>query len=621
MAEALTSPCGRKTARMRHSACDGIRLTRGTALLRGACIALALVLNALCVLIFMEAIGANSLSRAMIFVLERTKYAACGAALILSLSAVLLFLLGRMTAALALNNLFFLCLGVVEYFKMQLRGEPFQPTDLALAGEALGVAGNMIGGSVSATPLMLLGAALMIVGIPVLFAGIRVLRGKPLPRVISLVASAAALAACILFAAGSPLMALEPEVKVCIIDDDYRMRGFLVAFINRVQVSGTNAIAKPEDYTPEQVAAVLDAHASDGTGPQMKPNILFLMSESLYDPTQTLALSEDPLAYFRQLQAEHWGGSFLSSVYGGGTVASEYEPLTGYRIQDSGGLSFTAPGGVMQSGMLSVVSVLKSYGYYAQALHPGGKNFYSRSSAYGKLGFDSALFRADLDAVPKNVFRYPSDEYMFDQLIKTYENRPEDQPWFCHAVTYQNHGGYDFESDFSQVRVEESLPDKQLQSAQNYANMLKLSDDALRRLIAYFDAQDEPMVIVMWGDHAPAISQFGKTLPDGQVSQMRHIYATPLLIYSNFDLDTSCLPESISSYRLGAYVLRLLGMDCDPYFNYLSSEDAMNLTLFEGLIEQDGEWITDPQRYAGENDNLLLLHYDRLYGEKYGVSP
>ncbi|MGN0997113.1 MAG: LTA synthase family protein [Candidatus Ventricola sp.] len=606
---------------MRRSDCAKARPARSATLLRGVCLALALVLNALCMLIFMEAIGSNSLSRAMIFVLERTKYAVCGTALILSLSAVLLFLLGRMAAALALNNAFFLCLSVVEYFKMQLRGEPFQPSDLALAGEALGVAGNMIGGSVSATPLMLLGIAVMLVGIPLLFVGIRVLRERPLPRVISLLASAAALTGCIFFAVGSPLMALEPEARVCIVDDDYRMRGFLIAFINRVQISGTNAVTRPKDYSPERVAAALDGHASESAEPQLKPNVLFLMSESLYDLSQTLALSEDPLAYFKQLQAEHWGGSFLSSVYGGGTVSSEYEPLTGYRIQDSGGLSFTAPGGVIQSGMLSVVSVLKSYGYYAQALHPGSRNFYSRSSAYDKLGFDSALFRADLDPVPENVFRYPSDEYMVDQLIKTYECRPEGQPWFCHAVTYQNHGGYDFESDFSQVRVEEDLPDKQLHSAQNYANMLKLSDEALRRLIAYFDAQEEPMVIVMWGDHAPSISQFGKTMPAGQESQMRHIYTTPLLIYSNFGLDTSCLPENISSYRLGAYVLRLLGMDCDPYFNYLSSEDAVNLTLFDGLIEQDGEWITDPQRYAEENDSLLLLHYDRLYGEKYGVNP
>ena len=578
---------------------------------------LALLLNAACMLILMEIVWRGEYASAMIFLVEETAFAACGALFILLSSLMLLFLFGSAAPALAANNLFFLLLGAVQYFKIEMRGEPFQFSDLAMAKEALGVAGNMMGGGIEITPYMVITLAVMGVLIPLLMTGRRVLAGRRLRRAAAFLCSVMLIGACVAFML-SDYMGLEEGFNMTRQDDDYKRRGMITAFVNRIPLPGTQALDEPEGYTQEAVEAILAKHKGAGAEPAVKPDILFLMSESLYDVTQDLRLSEDPLSGLRALQAQHWGGNFITPVYGGSTVVVEYEVMTGYRAAETDNLCFTAPGGVISEGMSSMISLLKSYGYYIQSLHPGVPAFYSRESAYGMMGFDKTMFKRDMEPEKEEPFSYPSDEYLFDHIIKEYENRPKDQPWFCHAVTYQNHGGYGFAWDENRVRVEETgLDETEMLNARNYVNMLKVSDDELLRLVEYFDRQESPVLIVFWGDHAPAIRQFGKKLSSAPAGMLRH-YTTPLLVYSNYGQDTSMLPENIASYRLGAYMMRMLGMDRDPYLNYLSSEDAKNVWVYGDLVEENGVWRADAQVNKQASDTMLMLHYDRLFGENYG---
>ncbi|MBQ7786476.1 MAG: LTA synthase family protein [Clostridia bacterium] len=593
------------------------KLNRKTADLLGkGAFAAVFLLNAVCMFICLEVVWRNEYAGAMIHLIEQTPFAAINALFILLFSLVLLFLFGRAAPALAVTNLFFLLMGSVQHFKMEMRGEPFQFSDLRVAKEAMGVVGNMTNGGIEVTPYIVSTFCLMVVLVPLLMTGKRILKKKRIQRAAALLMSAGSLVGCMAIMMSS-YMDVMKNVNMARQDDDYRQRGMITAFVNRMPLPGAQAIEEPEGYTKEAVEALLARHQGTGAEPALKPDILFIMSESLYDVTMDLKLSEDPLAYLRDLQQKHWGGSFVSPVYGGSTVVAEYEVLTGYRAAETNGLCFTAPGGVIQNGMSSVMTLLKSYGYYTQAFHPGSKSFYSRDSSYRMLGFDSTVFRGDIEPEKNPKFPYPSDEYMFDQIIRLYENRPKDQPWFCHTVTYQNHGGYGFESDLTQVRVEEELDEVSMLNARNYVNMLKLSDERLRDLIAYFDKQEDPILIVFWGDHAPAIRQFGKVLPDTPKSMVNY-YRTPLLVYSNYGQDTSMLKEDICSYRLGAYVMRMLGMDRDPFLNYLSSDDAENVWVYGGLVEKEGVWQADAQLNEQASADMLMLHYDRLYGKKYG---
>jgi len=580
---------------------------------RSVCL-LAFFINALCVLIWMEAICRNSISQSLVWILERTSYAALCLGLISLILSALIALLGRIAPAVAIGNVFFLFLSIIQRFKLDLRGDPFQFSDVFMAQEAFEVTGALLDGGMRLSREIITGLALMAVLAPLAFAGIEKLKKSR----IRFLAALALCAACVPYLS---LMASTEADDLIVTQDDYTKRGFLVAFADRLPCFDRSAeiLAMPEHYTAQVVEGILTDHKSSAQIPNVLPNILFVMSESLYDIGQDFSLSEEPIPFFKQLQQEHYGGEFYTVTYGGGTANVEYEVLTGYRTADTPGYGFNVLGGTIRPGMKSIVSVLESYGYFTQAIHPNAGSFYDRQNVYEMMGFDSMLFTDSLDPVPESILLFPPDDYLFEQIIQAYETKPQGQPWFCHTVTYQNHAGYGFESDFTAIQVTEELEDSPYQNVFNFSNMLRLSDDALRDLIAYFEVAEEPIVIVVWGDHAPAFNQFGVDVPTDPAAQM-HYYTTPLLVYSNYGAKTSGLPAQISGYRLGACILNMLGMESDAYFNYLGAADTPNLTLFGDLIAKDGGFVTDPVLYQEEQETLRLLHYDRLIGENYGES-
>ncbi len=574
---------------------------------------LAIFIDALCLLIWMETLCRDSYSLTMIWLMERTGYAALCVGLITLVLMALAFLLDRPAPALAIGNAFFLLLGVAQHFMLDLRGDPFQSSDLKMAGEEAAVAGSLLGGGFSITQNMLRAAVLMVGVVPLVFLGVRMTCRKCTVRIGLTVVLLAACAPCLY------LMAQTQADDLIVMEDDYTKRGFLVAFADRLPCfdERENVMIQPDSYGEDSVKAILAQHVRSDEAPSVLPHVLFVMSESLFDIGAELALSDEPIPFFKQLQQAHWGGDFYSITYGGGTANVEYEVLTGYRTADTPGYGFNLLDGVIREDMHTLVSVLESYGYATQAIHPNDGSFYDRKNVYTAMGFDDMWFIDEFDLRPESVLNFPPDDYLFRHIVRAYEQRPAGKPWFCHAVTYQNHAGYGFESDFSAIEVQEDLEPSALLNAHNFANMMRLSDDALRELISYFQSQSEPIVIVVWGDHAPAIHQFGMQLPDDPTAKMRY-YTTPLLIYSNYGLKITDLPQQVSAYRLGACVLRALGLEADAYFNYLSDEDTPNLTLFSGLLQQDGAFIIDAECYQEEKARLELLHYDRLLGERYG---
>jgi len=566
---------------------------------------IALAIDALCVLIWMEAMNHDSYNNTLIWILENTPYALCSYVIIILSIAAFVFLLGRMYSAVALGNSLFLLMGIIQRFKLQLRGDPIKLTDTAMIKEAAQAAMKYLGGGIQLTEMMLHSILLMSICVPLLFLGVHVMKNKPIRRMLAFAAVVCALIGCIRV---FPSL----EFKCLLSWEDHWQRGLLISFFDTSIV-----MVEPEGYDEQRVLELLQDYEQNRNIPDQLPHVLFVMSESLFDLSHDLKLSEDPMSYFKELQNDYWGGNHLSSVYGGGTSSVEYEVLTGYRVSDTNGSAYAADIGVIKPGMKTLVSQFSSYGYFTQAIHPNTGLFYNRNTAYKVLGFDDMLFSESLPPAPKEVFPFPSDDYLFDQIIRAFENRPDGKPWFCYTITYQNHGGYSFESDLSDVRIEMQLDDEEMLNARNFVNLVKLSDEALRKLIAYFDALEEPVVIVIFGDHAPTVSQFGIELPQDRMERM-HYQTTPLLVYSNYGLDVTSLPKSIPSYRLGAQILRLIGLNGDGYLNYVGSDDAVSLTHFDGMIDCDGTLIVDPERYELEEKRLRLLHYDRVFGKNYG---
>lgn len=95
---------------------------------------------------------------------------------------------------------------------------------------------------------------------------------------------------------------------------------------------------------------------------------------------------------------------------------------------------------------------------------------------------------------------------------------------------------------------------------------------ALDEFIGYFENVDEPVIIVVWGDHAPAYGFLGGVY-SGDDQELKN-HTTPLLIWNNYDLPEQDLGYMLA-YRLGAWIAWLSGA-ADPYSLLLASEDCPN---------------------------------------------
>ncbi len=126
---------------------------------------------------------------------------------------------------------------------------------------------------------------------------------------------------------------------------------------------------------------------------------------------------------------------------------------------------------------------------------------------------------------------------------------------------------------------------------QNFVNILTATDEFLGALVRQLSQFQEPTILVVYGDHLPALELENDMLTTG------NIYASRYVIWNNFGASL----EAPQAYRLGANLFKQLG------FN-------------NGVINKYHQ-AADPGDTSEEYLNKLeMLEYDLLYGdqEAYG---
>lgn len=77
-----------------------------------------------------------------------------------------------------------------------------------------------------------------------------------------------------------------------------------------------------------------------------------------------------------------------------------------------------------------------------------------------------------------------------------------------------------------------------------YLSLVRLSDQALEKLISYFEETDEKTIVVFFGDHqpndtvaAPILNLNGMTTKTLTEDQLKLRYEVPYVIWANYDID------------------------------------------------------------------------------------
>ncbi len=330
-------------------------------------------------------------------------------------------------------------------------------------------------------------------------------------------------------------------------NENYASNGFVLGFISNLD---TTVMEKPKNYSKEnmlQIANDIKKQYSGNIGSQKKkekPNIIFVMSESFWDPTKVtnLSFSEDPVPNLHHYIENFPGGQTISPTFGGNTANVEFEALTSYSM------SLLKPGSIPYQQVItnkkeipSIPTALKKEGYYTSAIHSFGRTFFKRDDVYKVLGFDKfnaedTMENVDIDG------DYISDLAMSKEIIAELEEQK--QPTFIHAVTMQNHFPFT-EGRFGENLIEISGLENEESKGEleTYTEGLRRSDEALQYLIEQLDNLDRPTLLVFFGDHLPSLGtnksfykENGYITNEKTPSERLAMAQTPLLMYANFDM-------------------------------------------------------------------------------------
>lgn len=519
-----------------------------------------------------------------------------------------------------------LVFGIATYFTTQFRGSPILPWDLQSFGTAMDVVNNyeFIVTVPMAVSVFLL---LCMAGLAsVLAPDYRKHSAKQ--RITERLVPAALCAA--LTVALLPLNLLSTmgiSVWPWNQKESTKMTGVMAGFVGNIQFV---MVEKPQGYSPTAVAGlgeeIKNLPEPEPLGsPEKKPTVIAIMNESLTD-YMTIAendtgIAQDYLPFIHSLMEEPGtiSGTAYSSVFGGNTCDSEYEFLTGNSMH-------FLPGGsvpyqqYVKTEQTSLVSTLKSQDYTCLAIHPGSETAWSRNTAYEHLGFDHFTYAYIFYNKREMERSLTSDPANYRQVILEYENHKANStnPLFIFNVTIQNHGGYKIEDYPSTVEISSG----NYPQTEQYLTLAKKSDEAFQDLIAYFKEQEEPVVLLMFGDHWPSIADENdyyedimgiEDLDNAAGEDLMKKYQVPYLVWANYPLSETDEGDMSLNY-LKNLLLRSAGLECTPFDKYLDNlRQTLPVITSKGIIDSSGGAYTlgDDGPYSDLLNEYYMLQYNQ----------
>lgn len=401
-----------------------------------------------------------------------------------------------------------------------------------------------------------------------------------------------------------------------------REHGFYLDFFMNLHYLN---MEKPEGYAKEEVERILAGIKSDEvdeTKLSQKPNIIVVMNESLADYTQVdpmgnMTYNRDYLPYIHSLNDNVIKGKCYVSIYGSLTADSEFECLTG------NSMAFlpmaTAPYQQFIKGTtFSLPLYLKTLGYRTLAVHPCNPANWNRTNAYASMDFDEFLSK-DAFENPE-IIRQVSDDATYQKVEEQFESKKPEETLFVMAVTMQNHGGYTEPSDWENPII---AGDGSYPMANEYLSSASVSDEAYERLINYFSDYKEPVLILMFGDHQPAIEEefvsqtLGVTEAGYTFEQQQERYCTPYILWANYEIPTK-LDGITSANFLSNLVIEHAGLPNYRYGKYLSGlQDSIQAINAYGYMTKDGLWhsLEEDNEYSSLIREYAIVEYGN-FGEQ-----
>lgn len=296
------------------------------------------------------------------------------------------------------------------------------------------------------------------------------------------------------------------------------------------------------------------------------PDIVAIQSESFFDPSITNGYAHSNLTpNLRRLAAHGISGALHVPTFGGGTIRTEFEMLTGLSLRYFDNMQFP----YLQMGrkqVPSLVHVLDEHGYETIAVHGNDPTFWNRNTAFKALGFQRFVSQADFPHDAPNDGKYMADSAMTDEILS--QLKDSGAPQFIFAISIEAHGPYDVEPKDTAARDAIAVPagiegaDKV--ELQNYIYHMQHADQELGRLADALAKRQRPTLLLFYGDHLPALTDVYRTNGFVDGGDMLAQPGTWLLV----DPRSTAQPthEDTAAWLMPSQLLAAAGIHDDPYY-------------------------------------------------------
>ena len=290
-------------------------------------------------------------------------------------------------------------------------------------------------------------------------------------------------------------------------------------------------------YDQDRVEVILrqspDRHYGGGESLPEVENIIVLLSESFFDPADMNGVNagQHDLPDYKALQQKSLTGKMTVPAYGGVTLRTEFELLTGIGL-DLFPVHRYPLISLVAEPINSIAWDLQSEGYSTTGMHPNLGSFWNRDNAYPYLGFERFI---DFEAFKRAKRRgyYVSDHALTQKLKK--EIRNGDKQFFF-AISMENHGPWktgrpNLESDIvDSIDVPDALEGESAIALQQYIYHQQLAESALLDLLDDLDGRESRSIVLFFGDHLPSLERTFDEL-EFKDGRSRYEQTMPFLIY------------------------------------------------------------------------------------------
>ncbi|WP_019464450.1 LTA synthase family protein [Dyella japonica] len=296
------------------------------------------------------------------------------------------------------------------------------------------------------------------------------------------------------------------------------------------------------------------------------PDIVVVQSESFFDPSIMKGYEAANLTpNLRRLAAQGQSGPLHVPTYGGGTIRTEFEVLTGLSLRYFDDLQF--PYLQMNHKVVpSMVRVLRSHGYETIALHGNDPGFWNRSTAFRAIGFDRFVSRSSFPASAAMDGKYMADSAMTDEIMAQLKNAGP--PQFLFAISIEAHGPYDVPpadtAERDAIAVPEGVTGANRLELQNYLYHMRHADQELGRLAELLSHRERPTLLLFYGDHLPALTDVYRSTGFVDGKDMLSQAGTWLLVDPRNP--SPARQASLASWMLPGRLLEQAGVHDDAYF-------------------------------------------------------